>query len=125
MSVSFVFSPGHVRRVRDIFRLERNGGKIVQRDDYTMIITDCCQVSDTQVRALKTEFPHMSFDVVSSEGSASGFCILLHAFKSHQIRQNEHLVAVTLQCVLYTFTLYCLGLKGRRGRGATLGCVLL
>ena len=106
MTASFAFSPAHFRRVRDIFRLERNGGKIVQRDDHTLIITDCCQVSDTQVRALKTEFPHMNFDVVSSEGSVSGFCIILHAFKSHQILQHEHLVAATLQCFLYMFTLY-------------------
>lgn len=56
--------------------LERTGGVFFTRDDHTLILADTGTFTSSHAALLQTVFPHVSFSVVSSESSASGFIII-------------------------------------------------
>jgi hypothetical protein len=56
--------------------LERTGGVLFARDDRTLILADTGTFTSSHAALLQTVFPHISFSVVSSESSASGFIIV-------------------------------------------------
>lgn len=56
--------------------LERTGGVLFTRDDHTLILADTPCFTSSHAVLLQTVFPHVTFSVVSSEGSASGFIVV-------------------------------------------------
>lgn len=95
-----------LRRIGEILRFDKQGGKIVQRDDYTAVVTDCSKITDAQIRAMRTEYPHVYIEVVGSCASVSGFCIIMHASASRSRIQNAHVVAFLLQSCVYLAAMY-------------------
>ena len=87
-------------------RFDKQGGKIVQRDEYTAVIADCSKITDAQIHAMQIEYPHVYIEIVGSSGSMSGFCIIVHASASRSTVQNAHVVAVLLQSLVFLASMY-------------------
>lgn len=88
--------------------LERTGGVLFTRDDHTLILADTANFSSSHAALLQTVFPHVSFSVLSSEGSASGFIVVFacdrqgdRAWQRSGMRLLLH-VACLLACVWTT-----------------------
>lgn len=56
--------------------LQRTGGSIFFRDDKTLILTDKYTFTTDHIKLIEAHFPHVSMDIISSEGSRSGFLVL-------------------------------------------------
>jgi len=85
--------------------LERTGGVLFARDDRTLILADTGAFTSSHAALLQTVFPHISFSVLSSESSASGFIVVFgcdrdcdRAWQRSAMRLLLH-VAFLLACV--------------------------
>jgi len=56
--------------------LDRTGGTLFMRDDHTLILADTAGFTSSHAALLQTVFPHVTFSVLSSEGSGSGFIVV-------------------------------------------------
>lgn len=90
--------------------LERTGGVLFARDDHTLILADTGTFTSSHAALLQTVFPHISFSVVSSESSASGFIVVFgcnrdsdRAWQRSAMRLLLHVVCL-LGCVWATMS---------------------
>jgi len=65
------------RFMRTLTHMERNGGRIVRRDDRTLLIYDLSQWSDDQAHALRRRFPECEVQCSANTHSLSGFVVLI------------------------------------------------
>jgi hypothetical protein len=95
--------------VRDADELTIEGlVALLTRDDHTLILADTASFTSSHAALLQTVFPHVSFSVLSSEGSASGFIVVFacdrqgdRAWQRSGMRLLLH-VACLLACVWTT-----------------------
>ena len=106
MVTSFSLNHGNLKRISEIMRLDKQGGKIVQRDEYTAVIADCSKITNAQISAMQIEYPQVYIEIVGSDASMSGFCIIVHASASRSSVQNAHVVAVLLQSFVFLASMY-------------------
>lgn len=106
MGTTSCLTHANVKRIGEIMKLDKQGGKMVQRDDFTVVIADCSKITDAQIRAMRIEYPHVYIEIVGSSGSMSGFCIIVHASASRSTVQNAHVVAVLLQSFVFLASMY-------------------
>ena len=68
----------NLKRICEIMKFDKYGGKIVQRDEYTAVIADCSKITDAQIHAMQIEYPHVYIEIIGSCASMSGFCIIVY-----------------------------------------------
>jgi hypothetical protein len=59
----------------------RHGGRTIRTDESTVVLYDCGQWSDAHSQALHSRYPECEVEIMPSEGSLSGFIVVV---KSHQ-----------------------------------------
>lgn len=96
----------NLKRICEIMKFDKYGGKIVQRDEYTAVIADCSKITDAQIHAMQIEYPHVYIEIIGSCASMSGFCIIVYASASRSTVQNAHVVAVLLQSLVFLASMY-------------------
>lgn len=74
------------RGLRSVLDVDRQGGRLFQRDNETIVLADCSRFSSEQIECLQTVYPHIHTTVLQSEASLSGFLIIFQlaspAFKN-------------------------------------------
>lgn len=103
-----MFTQKQCKRISEIMHLDKRGGKLIQRDNDTIIVVDCCKIIDVQIRAVQIELPHVSMELVSSDASLSGFCVIFYSRVTSGNIQNAHVVAVLSQVIAYLTTMWYL-----------------
>jgi hypothetical protein len=98
-------SPGTVARLRNavavICNTERYGGRLIQRDDSTIILKDYRCMNMRLFDLVQEQFPHVDITVQSHEDSASGFVVIFVVRDSHSVvRGSSFAQAVMLSCIL-------------------------
>ena len=63
--------------MRTLTHMERNGGRVVRRDDRTLLFYDLSQWSDDQAHALRRRFPECEVQYAANTHSLSGFVVLV------------------------------------------------
>jgi len=56
--------------------LQRTGGVLFTRDSQTLIMADKSTLSSQEIKLIQETFPHVSFAIISCEGSLSGFLVV-------------------------------------------------
>jgi hypothetical protein len=73
-------SPLAVQKLRTtialVFNTERYGGKLIQRDDSTIMLKDYRCMSVQLLHLIQEQFPQVDITVQAHEDSASGFVML-------------------------------------------------
>lgn len=59
----------------------RHGGRTIRTDESTVVLYDCGQWSDAHSQAVRDRFPECEVEIMQSDGSLSGFIIVV---KSHR-----------------------------------------
>lgn len=62
--------------LRSMLDLDRRGGKLFQRDNETIVLTDCSSFTSEQLECLQTVYPQVRANVVQSDVSLSGFLVI-------------------------------------------------
>lgn len=57
--------------------LKRTGGVLFVRDESTLILSDMYTVSNECLKNIEAHFPQATITVMSSEGSRSGFLVII------------------------------------------------
>jgi hypothetical protein len=57
--------------------LKRNGGVLFVRDESTLILSDMYTMSNENLKNIEAHFPQVTITVMSSEGSRSGFLVII------------------------------------------------
>jgi hypothetical protein len=65
------------RYLNCLLQTQRYGGRIVARDETTLIVYDNPQWSDREARALRAKFPECDVAVQASDTSMSGFILVV------------------------------------------------
>jgi len=60
-----------------LLQVQRHGGRIVLRDEKTLIVYDTPSWSDREARALRSRFPECDVAVQASDASMSGFILIV------------------------------------------------
>lgn len=110
-------SPLAVEKLRTtialVFNTERYGGKLIQRDDSTIMLKDYRCMSVQLLHLIQEQFPQVDITVQAHEDSASGFVMLfvmrdspsvLHSSTFAQAVIFSGLLAVTLTYELIYMT---------------------
>lgn len=88
----------------ETFLMYKYGGTLLRRDDENFLLTDIACVTCSQIQHMQTCLPQLKVQVLSSEGSSSGFVLLLSV-------STQQAVAVAHSCVhmgmqLFFFALF-------------------
>ena len=77
--------------------LKRSGAMVFIRDDSTVILTDMHTMSGEHLKNIEAHFPQVSISIMSSEGSRSGFLVILgcgveqdHVWRRSLLRLSMH-----------------------------------
>jgi hypothetical protein len=70
----------------------RHGGRTIRTDENTVVLYDCGQWSDTHSQALLSRYPECEVEIMSSDGSLSGFIVVV---KVHRDLSTYSLVTAT------------------------------
>jgi hypothetical protein len=62
--------------LRSVLDLDRRGGRLLQRDNETIILIDCNRFTSEQIDCLQTVYPQLQATVVQSDASVTGFLII-------------------------------------------------
>lgn len=98
-------SPGTVTRLRNavavICNTERYGGRLIQRDDSTIILKDYRCMNLRLFDLVQEQFPQVDITVQSHEDSASGFVVIFVMRDSRSVfRGSTFAQAVMLAGIL-------------------------
>lgn len=66
------------RYLREQLNMDRCGGRMVSRDEGTLILYDVPTWSDRHASALLARFPEVELSVTSNAHSLSGFVVVVH-----------------------------------------------
>jgi hypothetical protein len=59
----------------------RYGGRTIRTDENTVVLYDCGQWSDAHSQALHSRFPECEVEILPSDGSLSGFIVVVKAHR--------------------------------------------
>jgi hypothetical protein len=57
----------------------RHGGRAIRTDESTVVLYDCGQWSDAHSQAVRDRYPECEVDILQSDGSLSGFIVVVKA----------------------------------------------
>jgi hypothetical protein len=55
----------------------RHGGRTIRTDESTVVLYDCGQWSDAHSQAVRDRFPECEVEIMQSDGSLSGFIVVV------------------------------------------------
>jgi hypothetical protein len=90
------------RTINQVLNLERSGGKLLQRDDYTLILSDCEFVPYSSIQLIADQYPHLQISVNHTDHSSSGFIVVfaltphLNVFKTSACMQLFLILTATV-----------------------------
>ena len=64
-------------------QMGRFGGRIVQRDDHTLVVYDTPAWTEDHAQSLRSRFPECEVSVLSSSHSLSGFLVVVRRHARH------------------------------------------
>jgi hypothetical protein len=88
--------------MHELCRMDRFGGRCVQRDAGVWEVLDINQWSEEQVVALHQRFPSISVHVEASRKSLGGFCVVL------QQHRASHAWIAVLVCAVISSVVFSL-----------------
>ena len=98
------------RTIHQVLNLERSGGKLLQRDDCTLILSDCEFVPYSSIQLIADQYPQLQISVNHTDHSSSGFIVVfaltphMNVFKSSVCMQLFLvLVAMVAACTIPMF----------------------
>jgi hypothetical protein len=98
-------SPLAVQKLRTtialVFNTERYGGRLIQRDDSTLMLKDYRCMSVQLLHLIQEQFPQVDITVQAHEDSTSGFVMLFVMRDSPSVlRSSTFAQAVMFSCIL-------------------------
>jgi hypothetical protein len=64
------------RGLRSVLDVDRQGGRLFQRDNETIVLADCSRFTSDQIECLQIVYPHIRTTVLQSDASVSVFLII-------------------------------------------------
>jgi hypothetical protein len=61
----------------------RHGGRTIRTDENTVVLYDCGQWSDLHSQAVLSKYPECEVEIMSSDGSLSGFIVVVKVHRDH------------------------------------------
>jgi hypothetical protein len=102
-------SPGTVARLRNavvlICNTERYGGRLIQRDDSTLILKDYRCMSMHLFDLIQEQFPQVDITVQSHEDSASGFVVIFVMRDSRSVFRGSTFAQAVMLAGIFAVTL--------------------
>ncbi len=62
---------------------DRHGGRTIRTDESTVVLYDCGQWSDTHSRIVRGSYPECEVEILQSDGSLSGFIVVVKMHRDH------------------------------------------
>ena len=86
--------------ISTVFQLDRCGGTLIQRDHYTLILTDYDHLYSTAIVMLIEQFPGLEVTTQQSDSSASGFIIIFSFPPQAPWHQRSETIQLILSALL-------------------------
>jgi hypothetical protein len=80
----------------------RHGGRTILTDDNTVVLYDCGHWSDTHSQAIRERYPECEVEIMPSDGSLSGFIVVVKAHRDQSI--NSWIMATGVVFALLMMT---------------------
>jgi hypothetical protein len=94
--------------LNQLVQSQRFGGRIVARDERTLIVFDTPSWGERECKAIRSKFPECSVEVHAFDGSLSGFIVLITRHTEPWTLASESLyVACALALGWTVYWLHC------------------
>jgi len=86
----------------ELLRSQRFGGRVVARDEKTLIVFDTPSWGERESRAVRAKCPERDVEVHAFDGSLSGFIVIVTRAKEPFAAASETAFLLLLICVCWT-----------------------
>jgi hypothetical protein len=80
----------------------RHGGRTICTDEDTVVLYDCGQWSDTHSQAVRDRYPESEVDILQSDGSLSGFIVVVRIHRDYSAYTWISATCVVLVMIVMT-----------------------
>jgi len=85
-----------------LLQVQRYGGRIILRDEKTLIVYDTPAWGDREARALRSRFPECDVAVQASDMSLSGFLVIVSRSSEPWVAASESAFVLALVGIFWT-----------------------
>jgi hypothetical protein len=64
---------------------DRHGGRTIRTDESTVVLYDCGHWSDAHSQALHARYPECEIEILQSDGSLSGFLVVVRIHRDASV----------------------------------------
>ena len=100
------------RYVQIMLQTEKFGGRVIIRDEHTIILYDTPSWGDAQAQAVRSKFPECEVSVMARPQSMSGFIVIIKRHDHPRASLWASLFVLALIGVAYTAVMLKTGLLG-------------
>ena len=98
------------RYLRDLLQTDRYGGRVIVRDEHTLILYDAPGWGDRQAQAVRAKFPECEVSCLAHGQSMSGFIVVIRRHAHPRASLWASLFVLALAAVAYTAIMLKTGL---------------
>jgi hypothetical protein len=88
--------------LRDLLQTERYGGRVIMRDEHTLILYDTPGWGDRQAQLVRARFPECEVSCLAHAQSMSGFIVVIRRHAHPKASLWASLFILALAGVVYT-----------------------
>lgn len=98
------------RYVKNMLQTDKFGGKVIIRDEHTIILYDTPSWGDAQAQAVRSRFPECEISVLAHPPSLSGFIVIIKRHDQPRASLWASVFVLALVGVAYTAVMLNTGL---------------
>lgn len=91
--------------IQTVFRVDEKGGRLIQRDNNTIMLYDYSFIANGAIQLILNQFPHADVTTHSCSSSSSGFVVMF----TYMDMGSQWLRSETMQMVLLLLTVVIVG----------------
>ena len=88
------------KAINDVMNVDRHGGSLIQRDDFTLILSDYDHLYSTATLMLIEQFPGLEITTQTCSASNSGFIIIFSFPPQAPWHQRSETVQLFLSAIV-------------------------
>ena len=92
--------------IRNILQVHRYGGKLIRRDQGTLLLMDYDAISQQEIDLICTQHPHIDVHVSKCEGSKSGYIVTFSAIPSSLYFSSSTCALYFIIVITYCFCIF-------------------
>jgi len=86
--------------IQVVLDVTRRGGRLLQRDAHTLVLTDYDHASMASLALIHEQFPDTQIDVCQSTSSSSGYIVTFHQMYARSVYTTASFAKGVLVCLL-------------------------